>query len=85
MSFVLKFLMHLLTLSSTKLLCPTWCMDPVVVLISSPLACRIAVSCMQDGHCNKKYPKQLLNYVGADGYPLYSRSIPDSSGQVSQG
>ena len=41
--------------------------------------------CMQDGHCSKKYPKQYNSetLLGADSYPLYKRSSPDSGGQVS--
>ena len=40
---------------------------------------------MQDGHCSKKYPKQYISetQLGADSYPLYKRSSPDSGGQVS--
>ena len=41
--------------------------------------------CMQDGRCSKKYPKQYMaeTQLGADSYPLYRRSSPDSGGQVS--
>ena len=40
---------------------------------------------MQDGRCNKKYPKQYMakTQLGADSYPLYKRRSPDSGGQVS--
>ena len=52
-------------------------MDPAVVLILY----RVPVSCMQDGHYSKKYPK-AKDQIGADSYPLYRRSSPDSGGQV---
>ena len=42
-------------------------------------------SCMQDGRCSKKYPKQYIaeTQLGADSYPLYRRSSPNDGGQVS--
>ena len=41
--------------------------------------------CMQDGHCDKRFPKQYISetQLGSDSYPLYKRSIPDNGGQVS--
>ena len=42
-------------------------------------------SCMQDGYCSKKYPKQYIygSQLGADSCPLYKMSSPDNGGQVS--
>jgi hypothetical protein len=41
-------------------------------------------SCMKNGHCTKKYPKQLLQetQTGEDGYPLYRRRRPDDGGKT---
>lgn len=36
-------------------------------------------SCMKDGKCTKRFPRQLLNdtQTGEDGYPLYRRRKPE--------
>jgi PIF1-like helicase/Helitron helicase-like domain at N-terminus len=38
--------------------------------------------CMSDGHCTKRYPRQLLleTQTGEDGYPLYRRRKPEDGG-----
>ena len=40
-------------------------------------------TCMVDGKCSKKYPRQLLQDTisGIDGYPLYRRRSTDDGGQ----
>ena len=39
-------------------------------------------SCMKDGKCTKRYPRQLLDdtQTGEDGYPLYRRRAPENGG-----
>jgi hypothetical protein len=39
-------------------------------------------SCMKDGKCTKRYPRQLLHdtQTGEDGYPLYRRRAPENGG-----
>jgi hypothetical protein len=39
-------------------------------------------SCMKDGKCTKRYPRQLLHdtETGEDGYPLYRRRSPEDGG-----
>ena len=39
-------------------------------------------SCMKDGKCTKRYPRQLLDDIqtGEDGYPLHRRRAPENGG-----
>ncbi|CAF3254328.1 unnamed protein product [Rotaria sp. Silwood2] len=39
-------------------------------------------SCMKDGKCTKRYPRQLIQdtQTGEDGYPLYRRRSPEDGG-----
>lgn len=39
-------------------------------------------SCMVDGKCSKRYPRQFTaeTVTGNDGYPLYRRRSPDANG-----